>query len=238
VIGEEPDPRGPAPRGAPTIRLEGHAQSSGVLALLATVTDDLVSQIDARTGAAVVSQNIIEYAGLGRPAYRRRVTTTTFAGRGLLHLEDRRDDQVRGRTVKVPLDTFDPLSAMAWVRSLALAPGERARAHAMDGAVLLRIEIVSRGRKPPKTLPAVAPALGVSATEIELIEGVLTRVDAFDRPIPGKRAYSMRAYLSADSRRLPLLVETDMWLGSLRLELTQYDPPRVESRDTPPPHGI
>jgi hypothetical protein len=58
------------------------------------------------------------------------------------------------------------------------------------------------------------------------VEGVLTRVDNFDQPIPGKRVYELSAWISADERRIPLAMESDMWVGSLRLELSGYDPPR------------
>ncbi len=211
--------------GAPALRLRGHARTSGVVSLLARVTDDIESWLDARTGAPLSSHNEIHYDGL-RLRYRHRVTDTRFFGRGALAIADRKDDRQRRKAMRVPRDTFDPLSAMAWVRSLRLAPGQVARAHVMDGMALLRVEIVSRGRQAPDALPPIAGSLGIDPDAVERIDGRLVRVDAHDRPKPDARVYTLRAYLSADARRIPLVMETDMWVGRLRLVLAQYDPPR------------
>ena len=224
VVEVLPDPRGGPPRGAPLLRLTGSARTSGVVSLLASVTDDIESLLDARSGFPVRTVNVIHYEGL-RMSYRERVTTTSFHGRGRVHLDDRKDDRSRTRVRDVPIDTLDPLSAMAWVRSLHLQPGQRAQAHVMDGTALLRVEILARGRRAPDPMPPIAGTLELGPGDVEMIEGVLTRVDAQDRPIPGKPRYELRAYLSADSRHLPLRMETDMWVGAMRLDLVQYDPP-------------
>ena len=63
--------------------------------------------------------------------------------------------------------------------------------------------------------------------DVVMIEGTLTRVDAYDQAIPGKRIYVLRAWLSADERRIPLVIESDMWVSALRLELSSYDPPQA-----------
>lgn len=211
------------PRGR-AVRLRGHARTAGVVSLLAQVTDDIESLLDVRTGAPISSHNVIHYDGL-RVGYRHRVTDTRFLGRGALEIHDRKDDRERRKGMRVPRDTFDPLSAMAWVRSLRLEPGQAAVAHVMDGLALLRVEVVSRGRSAPETLPPIARSLGIEPDAVERIDGRLVRVDERDRPKPGARVYTLRAYLSVDGRRLPLLMETDMWVGQLRLALAQYDPP-------------
>ncbi len=210
--------------GAPAVHLRGHARTSGVVSLLAKVTDDLDTWLDPVTGAPLASRNVIHYDGL-RLRYRHRVTDTDFYGRGALRIADRKDERATTKHMRVPRDTFDPLSAMAWVRSLRLSPGKGATAHVMDGLALLRVEVVSRGRQAPEELPPIARALGIAPSTIERIDGRLVRVDARDRPKPGARVYTLRAYLSTDARRLPLLMETDMWVGRLRLVLAQYDPP-------------
>jgi hypothetical protein len=45
----------------------------------------------------------------------------------------------------------------------------------------------------------------------------------------------MRAWISDDGRRIPLVLESDIWLGVVRLILTQYDPPQGSAgeRDAP-----
>ena len=225
VVSRNPDPRGPPPRGAPTLRLEGRARTSGVVSLVATVSDEMVSIIDATTGAPLSTTNEIRYQGF-RPSYRHRVTVSEFPGRGYVRIVDKKDERLKRRVRHVPVDTLDPLSTMAWVRSLRLAPGESAKAHAMDGNALLRVEFTSRGHHVPEHLPGIATALGVARDEIELLEGVLTRVNEHDQALPGKKPYTFRAWVTSDERRIPLLMESDMWLGSIRLELAHYDPPR------------
>ena len=90
VVERVEDPRGTPPAGAPMVRLVGHARTSGVVSLLATVTDDIEAHLDARTGAPVTSTNVIDYKGL-RVKYKHRVTQTDFHGRGYVrHLGARR----------------------------------------------------------------------------------------------------------------------------------------------------
>ncbi|HWB82184.1 MAG TPA: hypothetical protein VG755_44780, partial [Nannocystaceae bacterium] len=69
---------------------------------------------------------------------------------------------------------------------------------------------------------------GLGKNDTVRITGTMTRVDAFDQPLPGKRVFSMRAWLSADARKIPLAMESDMWVGALRLELSSYDPPHAD----------
>lgn len=211
--------------GAPVLELRGHARTSGIVSLLATVTDDMVTHIDAKTGAAVRSQNVLRYSGWSPTSYKKRTTTHSYEGRGFVRIEDVKDEKTKKKIKHVPIDTFDPLSAMAWVRSLELKAGERAKAHAIDGTTLLRIEVESKGRQPMDPMPSIGTALGLGSEDVVLLEGSLTRVDRFDQAIPGKRSYTMRAWVSADERRIPLLLESDMWVGAIRLVLTSYDPP-------------
>lgn len=219
------DPRGAPPTGAPTVRLDGHAQTSGIVSLLATVTDDMVTIVDAQTGATVSSVSTINYSGLSPVKFRHRVTQHLYHGRGYLQIIDTKDDDTVRKSRLVPLDTFDALSAMAWVRSLPLEEGQKAKAHVVDGQTLMRFEVESKGHRRLDAMPTVATALGIDSDQAILLEGVLTRVDRFDQPVPGKRSFEMRAWLSGDDRRLPLVLESDMWVGAVRLTLTGYDPP-------------
>jgi hypothetical protein len=73
-------------------------------------------------------------------------------------------------------------------------------------------------------------ALELEAEDIMMLRGVLTRVDEYDQPIPGKRTFKLRAWVSTDRRRIPLVMESDMWVGSIRLALSSYDPPESRER--------
>lgn len=235
IVADPPDARGKPPYGAPTLRILGHARTSGVVSILATVTDNIVSTIDARTGAAIHSTNTLHYDGFA-PKYKHRVTEQSYEGRGQVRIVDTKDDKVKRKLKHVPVDTFDPMSAMAWVRNLPMEIGTKYKAHVVDGSTLMRIEIEALGPGVPKDLPSIARALELSKPTIMALKGKLTRVDEYDQPVPGKKAYGLRAWISNDVRRIPLVMESDMWVGAVRLELSAYDPPpalddRPTSRD-------
>ncbi len=222
-IGERiPDPRGSAPRGAPMMRLYGKATTTGIVGMIATVTDEMVSIVDARTGASVENVNLVTQGGL-LASYKRRDTITEYEGRGHVRIVDAKDGKIR---------------------QLALEDGERASTHTLDATALLRVEVIGRGLKRPDQVPSIAAGLGIGADQIRMVEGTLTRVDKYDQPIPGKRKFTFRAYLSADARNIPLLLESDLWLGVIRLSLARYDPPAprpvagsTPPEDSPPPTG-
>lgn len=225
VVALEPDPRGGPPHGAPIVRIEGHARTSGIVSLLATVTDDMVTLVDARSGAAISSENLLVYGGWSPVGYKRRLTKSAYEGRGQVRIHDAKDAKTRKHLKRAPIDTFDPLSVMAWVRAQPLQPGEKAKAHVIDGTTLMRIEVEVLPAGPMERMPSVGKALGLGKNDVVKISGTMTRVDEFDQPLPGKRVFAMRAWLSNDGRRIPLAMESDMWVGALRLELTAYDPP-------------
>lgn len=225
IIAIEPDPRGPAPAGAPMIRMEGRARTSGVVSLLATVTDEMVTYIDARTGAAISSHNVLHYSGIAPRKYKHRDTKQAYEGRGQVRIVDAKDDDIEKKLHHVPLDTYDSLSVMAWVRSLPLEKGDHAKAHVVDGLTLMRVDIESFGRDRLDPMPSMAAALGLGPTDTIRIDGSMTRVDEHGAAIPGKKVFTMRAWLSADERRIPLVMESDLWVGAIRLVISGYDPP-------------
>ncbi|MCA9719173.1 MAG: DUF3108 domain-containing protein [Myxococcales bacterium] len=229
VVSREPDPEG----GPPLVKLNAFARTSGVVALLTTITYELEHLVDAYTGAPVRTVATIKRDGLpGR--YKRRETTSRYMGRGYVEIVDRRDDQSRRVERTVPVDTYDSLATMAWVRSLELKAGETAKIYALDGRTLLRVDITGRGPSPLESMPTIGTALGVDPDKVYELEGVITRVDAHGAAIPGKRTYQLRVWVSGDERRIPLVLESDMWLGVIRLILTQYDPPEDEAEPTAP----
>jgi len=234
VIAREAGPLGTPDR----IRLEGSARTSGVAALLTTIVYDMAAYVDAETGAPLQTGAITKREGLAS-SYKRRETTATFFGRGFVELEDDKDGKKSSARKRLPIDTFDPLSVMAWVRSLDLAAGEKAKAYGLDGGTLLRVDITSRGPTRTSDLPPLAAALGISQDQVVAYDGTITRVDRFGAAIPGKKVYKMRVWVSNEGRRIPLMIESDLWLGVVRLILTQYDPPHESSgaRVSPPTRG-
>lgn len=223
VVAREPGPFGSADR----VRLEGFAKTGGVVSLLTTLTYTIKSTIDADTGASITTYAETERTGLGRDRYRE--VNTTFGGRGYVEIHDKRvADKTREVTLRkrIPVDTFDSLSVMAWVRALELPKGERARVYGLDGKVLLRIDVEGKGKTKLDPMPGIGTALGLRSDDVYELAGTITRVDRFGSPLPGKKVYKMRVWVSDDGRRIPLVLESDVWLGVVRLILTQYDPPQ------------
>ena len=229
IVAVEPDPRGSPPEGAPTLKITGHARTSGIVSLLASATDDITTIVDAHSGAAISSTNVLDYAGWSPAKYKHRVTEQSYDGRGYVRIVDTKDGKAKKKRKRVPIDTFDPMSSMAWVRTLDLEPGDKAKAHVIDGTTLLRVEIEAVERQAPPKKPIIVTALELSDEDIMMLRGTLTRVDEYDQPIPGKRTYKLRAWVSTDRRRIPLVMESDMWVGSLRLVLSSYDPPSARA---------
>lgn len=224
-VGEtKPDPRGDPPHGRPLKKLVGRATTGGVVSMLATVTDEMTSWVDAETGAPVLNQNVLTRTGLMAP-FARRETETVYEGRGAVRIVDRRDERVRKISKLVPENTLDAMGAMAWVRSLRLAPGEQASAHALDGGTLMRIDVINRGTKPLRPMPSLGTALGLGDHNLELLEGTVRRVTRHKAPVPDSRVASFRAWVSNDDRRIILALESDMWLGVIRIVLSRYDGP-------------
>ena len=221
VVSREPGLNGTPDR----VRLEGSARTSGVVALLTTLVYDMATYVDAKSGAPLETGSVTRREGLPG-TFKRRETASTFFGRGFVEISDKRDERVTTHRRRLPIDTFDALSIMAWVRSLELKAGEKAKAYGLDGTVLLRVDIVGKGPSRLDAMPPIGTSLGIAPDQVVQYEGTITRVDRYGAAIPGKKAYKMRVWLSNDGRRIPLMLESDIWLGVVRLMLTQYDPPR------------
>jgi len=223
--------REPGAFGAPeVVHLEGFARTSGVVSLLTTLTYKIKSTVDAVSGAPLTTYAETKRTGFGRDRYRE--VNTTFGGRGHVFIHDKRvsdkssEMKIRER---LPVDTLDSLAVMAWVRALDLNTGERARVYGLDGKVLLRVDITGKGPSKLEPMPGIATALGLGSGDVYELAGTITRVDRFGAPLPGKKVYKLRVWLSDDGRRIPVALESDVWLGVVRLNLTQYDPPSGEA---------
>ncbi len=221
--------------GGDRIELLGYARTSGVVSLLTTLTYNIESSIDAATGAPITTYAETKRTGFGRNRYRE--VFTTFGGRGFVDIHDKRTSDKKKTEVRIrrrlPIDTLDSLAVMAWVRALDLKPGERARVYGLDGKVLLRVDITGQGPAKLDPMPGIGTALGLATDDVYELAGTITRVDRYGAPIPGKKVYKLRVWVSDDERRIPVALESDVWLGVVRLNLTQYDPPTDKGKKTP-----
>ena len=163
MVARRPGGEGPGvPGRGDVFELRALAVTSGVLGMFAKVEDEMTSIVDARTGASVENRNVVRRSGMMTP-YRLRTTDTTYEGRGFVRIHDRKDERVRRVASRVPSRTLDPLSLIAWIRSLELEPGQQAVAHTLDVSALLRVDVVSRGTRAPSVMPSLASALGLVA---------------------------------------------------------------------------
>jgi hypothetical protein len=228
------DPRGEPPQGSGKFHIEARAVTSGVVSLLSSMEDVMSTWVDAGTGAPISNTNFIVRSGLGTSGkYKTRTTLTEYEGRGYIRVIDTKDTKTTKMTRQVPRDTLDPMAAMAWVRALDLADGERMSAHVLDGKVLLRLDVVGRGPAKLDPMPSVAVGLGVKPDDVRMLEGTLSWVDRHGVIREDQRTYQFRAYTTQDDRRLLLAIETDMWLGVLKLVLNRYDPPTATEPAVP-----
>lgn len=221
IVAQEPGPWGSPDQ----VLLQAFATTSGVVALLASFTYNIDSYVDAKTGLPIHSQAWVIRDGFSTTYKKRQIITNFLGSGGYAELSEQKDEKRNQQTKQMPVGTYDALSIMAWVRSLKLAKGEQARAYALDGFSLLRVDIVSQGRSRPSSVPAIAPALGIDVHQLEELTGTITPVDRYGHPIPGKRVHTMRAWISDDEKRIPLVLESNVWVGMIRLMLSQYDPP-------------
>ncbi|HFE47240.1 MAG TPA: DUF3108 domain-containing protein, partial [Nannocystis exedens] len=192
--------------GGDFIELLGYARTSGVVSLLTTLTYKIESSIDAVTGAPIATYAETERTGFGRDRYRE--VFTTFGGRGFVEIHDKRTSDKKKTEVRIrrrlPIDTLDSLAVMAWVRALNLKAGERARVYGLDGKVLLRVDITGQGPTKLDPMPGIGTALGLATDDVYELSGTITRVDRYGAPIPGKKVYKLRVWVSDDERRIPV----------------------------------
>jgi Protein of unknown function (DUF3108) len=115
-----------------------------------------------------------------------------------------------GTTMTLPLDPAarDPLSALFYVRSLAIEPGSHVAIPLNDNGRRLTLE-VSAGRVETVSIDGHP----VAATRLE---PRLTDRAARRGPL------NMIVWLAADARRIPLAIDIQAGFGSARLELEHY----------------
>lgn len=118
-----------------------------------------------------------------------------------------------GNALTLPLgkDARDPIAALFYLRTLPLTP-----------ALHVTLPLSDNGRRSALNVDVLDPLERVVIDGREWSAWKLS-VEQSDR-LGRRRPLKISAWISADERRLPLIVEVDAAFGSARLELTNYRP--------------
>ena len=115
-----------------------------------------------------------------------------------------------GTSITLPLakEARDPISALFYLRTLSIAPGDRVSLPLDDNGRRMRLELTADGLE----------TITVGNRSWEALKVTPQLVDRIER----RGALQIVAWLSADSRRIPLVVEVSASFGTARLELASY----------------
>jgi hypothetical protein len=184
------------------------ARTTGLVALFRDMHAEMTVSVDVSTGLPIDDHS---YWVMDPKPRDYKV----HFGRGSYFYDYRRSDGfATAESVPVPegLWPYDPASGALLIRSLRLAPGDKAHLYAVVGRHLWKVDAVFGGSETLPYREGRRPAVR--------IEGVTQKItgDPNDRP---KRSFKI--WFSDDPERVPLLALMDSSLGEVRLELTSYE---------------
>jgi hypothetical protein len=132
--------------------------------------------------------------------------------RQLMFDAERREVRIASGGTSITLPTGagarDPLSALFYIRTLPLAEGSRFTLPLSDAGRRLRLDVIAQGVE-----SIVVNGQGWSAWKLTPVLG--ERIERPDR-------LTVSAWVSADPRRIPLVVDVGAPFGSVRVELASY----------------
>ena len=205
--------------GKKVLALHADAESSGLLAVVKTIHDEVFAWIDADTGLPLRTvgnsntsgKELHAEASFDHAGHRAEVAYTIASGAL----------QKTGRRLPAST-TYDPLGVILVLRGWAAPDGARTVLHTLGGRTVWRTELAVDGREVRETRLGKLPCIRMSGTSWRLT-GALA-VDTKKEP----RRFTV--WMSDDARRLPLEIVAHTELGDLDVVLTSYDAPPVASR--------
>ncbi len=144
---------------------------------------------------------------------RRRLSRTFVYDQaaGAVRIGESRTAAVAADALTLPLgsdDARDALTALFYVRTLALAPGTIVSVPINEAGTRLVLQVAAAGHETIEQAGRAAPALRLEPRLMRRIER--------------RRPIAMTLWLSADERRLPLRVVVRAGFGEVRAELVEY----------------
>lgn len=177
-------------------RVESKARSNRFFSAFYMVRDKVVSHIDAET---LFSRYFSKRLREGD--YRKNVAIRFDHEAGLARYADQRE-------LEIPRGVHDILSAFYYVRTLDLQPGVNTAIHTHSSHKNYDLEVIVHGRETVK-VPA-------GTFDCYKVEPIILGEGLFQ--FEGK----LTIWLTADARRLPVLMKTKVKVGAIDASLKEY----------------
>ena len=205
--------------GRRVVAVVAQAESSGILAAVKRVRDDVSSWIDVESGIPTRTESEIEMKGK-----RLRVMATRRVGKAIADLLVSRSGgaEVKREQALPSRETHDPISAILLLRSFTAPVGARARFHTLGGLRLWRTDLVVEGKDVVEAPLGRRAALRVS--------GVSRRLNCAMAEDAGHKPRSFVVWLSDDAQRIPLRVVARTEYGDIEIRATSYEAPVLSRR--------
>jgi hypothetical protein len=207
--------------GKKVLALHADAESSGLLAVVKTLHDEVSTWIDADTGLPVRTVGSSNTSG---KEVRAEVSFDHAAHRAQIEYSiNQGPTQKTGRRLP-PTATYDPLGIILVLRGWDAPDGGRAIFHTLGGRTVWRTELVVDGREVRSTKLGKLPCVRMTGKSRRLSSALV--VDEKKKP----REFTV--WMSDDARRVPLEILAHTELGDLDVELTSYEapPPPIAAR--------
>jgi len=141
-------------------------------------------------------------------AGRRENKVTLFERvRGIARYEEQEGTRTDSSSLKVPADTYDPLSAIFVLRTVPLAAGMRLSMPMVLDGELYQVQLTVERREPLRTTHGTRTAWRIKPVVL-------------DRGKPAASPRGMLLWLSDDARRLPLKMQVEIPVGRFELTMT------------------
>jgi hypothetical protein len=200
--------------GKTVLPLHADAESSGLLAVVKTVHDEVSAWVDASTGLPLRSVGDSNTSG--------KETHAEIKFDHALHRAQIAYQVAKGTpqstTRRLPEGgTYDPIGIILVLRGWDAPDGGRAIFHTLGGRTVWRTELVVDGRQVRDTKLGKLSCLRMTGTSRRLSSALV--VD--DKRPP--RQFTV--WLTDDARRVPLEITAHTELGDVVVKLTSYDAP-------------
>lgn len=124
------------------------------------------------------------------------------------YTSERKDKKTRKATIVIPEDVMDPLSALFYVRTLEFKPGDEILIPATDNKKVYDIKVIIHKIE---NIEVVAGKFKCYVVEPVMADGGVFKKD-------GK----VKVWLTADRKKMPVKMETKVYIGSITAELDWF----------------
>ena len=200
-------------KGARRISIRGAGETIPFFSTFHRMKEEIITLVDLAGVLPIRSTSTRE-----APKKNRKLFSNFVDGKHLLQKIERpnRKNYQRRRIIAGP--RFDPVSTLYALRSIPLRKGAKLSLRMLSGTALYRLDLTVEGRQ------RIYTRLG--PRDSYRIGGVARRITDRGRVIKHKRSRSVRMWVSADGRRVPLRLIGDTKLGIIEARITSYRPPR------------